>query len=1227
MQMMEELFPMRLYSKSKRLYMPFNENDKKKGASIQLLTKDLDTSIKLINIPYLYNPKVFEAYYMDSNVMGLIDSKGIIDEEEVVTEALQHRATGETRGVVIDCAGSANDQRKMSDIFNFKDIKYYFEKIIGKDYKWPTVTVYGFNSIQTMARAISGEAILQHNDIIANSYNSLNEIFVVNRSNFFEIEKVEKEYPAYCRNAMITLVCMNSKNCGRTLANYIGSVLSDQFTLMEKDMIDKKSSKDVDIIYMKAIRKFFADKGYPGIRRLVRTGDISMVYPYVHYALLGIINKAFRGATLDGKIFESSTNIIMTGVLNELASIPDNKIVVGTDYHFIGYNDSKTKIIMKPDSYIDGIIKRQNELVGKDGVFIFLGDMLYKSFTNESDIPGEMKDKAIGKIKKLKGKYKILVRGNHDRLPDEFYLKCGFTHVCSSLKYNNYIFSHQPQIVPEHMINVHGHIHGIKTYIEGDPKRYFDAFTLKNRTGTLPEVDEKQEKYEEDIGQVKDINKADPHHYIPGVTLDLDDVVTESAVIVESDGTHADAIRIYYAMDKKEKTFLAHDPGDILNIPEAKVIYRNVIRDGILTNKGFIEVVEDAVDTRYGSVIIGVHPRYRRQGIADELIKTMLKEIRKEAPGIKALIWRADAANTASQKLALKHKFVLTRKTDVQHRYILELEPIEEFKGIPGIMSPEELCTKIKNYKLIDTVNDKSVVRKFSDVYRTMKGNSFDIAHFNSIALDKMGLSNWMIIIKGYVGDKCVDAICLSLYTYDYKVFFFIDPTDSNSKNKPMMVESTSDNRMQAIYDYVLHNRIVPEKDITQTMCTIESIKWTIAKPSDLPKVGENIHKSDAFKGKANESAIATESSTPVVDSTVNRIITHIPLPKFFAMEAFTAAHDERGYVLEDNHIIDVEGGAIYFFGDEALQEANNSYDALLKRYLYKQRMKTTRYLFAHYEEVRKKCKLIKRMYIKPKLYKARNLYIDLSYYNGLFLKNNKRIRNYGIKMYWDFLSRLLIRQEEIRKDYPKNTILIPVFKGAWDIKSDTDLFDYNSNINPISTIVRMMMLSPKEVQKWANKKIMFVGQSGYFFVDFATFEKKDLTRFKTFITKLWNNSPVDEEDETGYSKGNKEDEDKDSPAVITKNIVDKIEKGVGVPIDDISSAMVSANNGGVKDLGDIPLMRIRSNPIPVNGNGDVKTSISVLGGSDNDTLKNIHKLDNAIRLKHNRKIKTIHIN
>jgi len=201
--------------------------------------------------------------------------------------------------------------------------------------------------------------------------------------------------------------------------------------------------------------------------------------------------------------------------LMELASIPDNKIVVGTDFHFVGYDDNQKNIIIKPKSYIEGIIEKENELVGNDGIFIFLGDLLYKGFHTEYEIPREMKSEVIKYIKRFKGKYKILIRGNHDNLPDEFYIDTlGFTHVCSSLTYGNIVFTHQPEIVSAPKINIHGHIHGSRVYVEKKPINYADVYAIggKNlRMATLPDILAKQEEYEKTIKQGSSIDRVDPH--------------------------------------------------------------------------------------------------------------------------------------------------------------------------------------------------------------------------------------------------------------------------------------------------------------------------------------------------------------------------------------------------------------------------------------------------------------------------------------------------------------------------------------------------------------------------------------------------------------------------------------------------------------------------------------------------------------------------------------------
>ncbi len=216
--------------------------------------------------------------------------------------------------------------------------------------------------------------------------------------------------------------------------------------------------------------------------------------------------------------------------------ITEDKIVIGADYHFVWYPllgkegniemVDKSHLIMRPDAEINSIIEKQNRLTGDDGVFIFLGDLLHKSFITEDDIPPEMKDEIIMRVESFTGKYKILVRGNHDLLPDEFYLKHGFTHVCSSIVYNNVIFAHQHFMTPDYMINIHGHIHGAMRYNEKVPKRYLDMYTIEHRTTTLADARVEQVEYMKKVlQQEKDPTYSKPVHYIPGVRLYLEDIL------------------------------------------------------------------------------------------------------------------------------------------------------------------------------------------------------------------------------------------------------------------------------------------------------------------------------------------------------------------------------------------------------------------------------------------------------------------------------------------------------------------------------------------------------------------------------------------------------------------------------------------------------------------------------------------------------------------------------
>jgi calcineurin-like phosphoesterase family protein len=130
-------------------------------------------------------------------------------------------------------------------------------------------------------------------------------------------------------------------------------------------------------------------------------------------------------------------------------------IWVSSDYHLMVYDDKgvyDTKLSEK-------IIANQNECVSDDDIFIYLGDLVDGEVSNKESI------KDI--IKRLKGK-KILIRGNNDVLPDEFYEECGFMAVFDSFKYKNIIFSHPPLHKSQFNgaeYNIHGHIHGYRSYL------------------------------------------------------------------------------------------------------------------------------------------------------------------------------------------------------------------------------------------------------------------------------------------------------------------------------------------------------------------------------------------------------------------------------------------------------------------------------------------------------------------------------------------------------------------------------------------------------------------------------------------------------------------------------------------------------------------------------------------------------------------------------------------
>lgn len=221
-----------------------------------------------------------------------------------------------------------------------------------------------------------------------------------------------------------------------------------------------------------------------------------------------------------------------------------------------------------------------------------------------------------------------------------------------------------------------------------------------------------------------------------------------------------------------------------------------------------------------------------------------------------------------------------------------------------------------------------------------------------------------------------------------------------------------------------------------------------------------------------------------------------------------------------------------YFFNDDIFTE--DAVDNRLKSYMFDERIRTQKELFDVYKVVKSQCPVIKFTKVNVSAYNGLNLFFDISYYNKLFIENNDKLGEQGLKIYSETLYRFL-NNKSLDKEYKVKTIFIPVLDYY---KEDVNVFDYNKNLNPISTIVRLVKKKNFEQLKriFGNCNVVFFGYNNYFKVNFSEFKVNELQRFISNINNIFNKITPSEDEMV-----------KDSPDAIVTDIVDKIEKSQNV--------------------------------------------------------------------------------
>ena len=166
-------------------------------------------------------------------------------------------------------------------------------------------------------------------------------------------------------------------------------------------------------------------------------------------------------------------------------------MIISTDWHYVKYDKVSHRIHMNPcvDSWINAV----NQVLKPGDTWIYLGDLI------DSEIDEEAAE-YLSLINRIHATKKILLHGNNDRKPSEFYQsffdEVGLVYVDNDTQT---VMSHCPVRNRHGFINVHGHIHHgqpgyedagafWKMYKITPDAGYVNAFTWQPRPVSLAEL-------------------------------------------------------------------------------------------------------------------------------------------------------------------------------------------------------------------------------------------------------------------------------------------------------------------------------------------------------------------------------------------------------------------------------------------------------------------------------------------------------------------------------------------------------------------------------------------------------------------------------------------------------------------------------------------------------------------------------------------------------------------
>ena len=266
---------------------------------------------------------------------------------------------------------------------------------------------------------------------------------------------------------------------------------------------------------------------------------------------------------------------------------------------------------------------------------------------------------------------------------------------------------------------------------------------------------------------------------------------------------------------------------------------------------------------------------------------------------------------------------------------------------------------------------------------------------------------------------------------------------------------------------------------------------------------------------------------------------------KFESGDLIRLSYTTEGYELSDYYYRDNNTIIIFNEALENIQEASKG-DAMLRKLLFKERLKTNKEVFKMYENIKKEKPEIQYTYIDINKYKSLNLFVDLHYYNKTFFKNNIYKLDKAAHLYFSFINNMITDNDSrfTNAGYVRKTVFLNL--NDWRLQeSKLSIFNYKDDINPISVLLRYIKFEIDNLKEtWKGITFVLFSDNCYMKINIDDLEEKDYTFLKIQIQKMLDKSFVPEDPQ---------DETKDSKKAIVAAITDKLEDNKKIKVHNLT--------------------------------------------------------------------------